>query len=120
MLEPFRTSIVAFVIVWSCVGGAAFAQEAPSRDAAVATEIEHRFSDDRAINAQSVEIVVRDGHVVLTGRVPDEDAKARAEKLAHAVDGVEGVDNRLTAGVGGSQPAAHDGTDIPDRMPGKE
>lgn len=120
MLEPIRTSLLSLVLVSACFGGAAFAQDDSSKDAAVATEIEHRFSDDRAINAQAVAITVRDGNVVLTGRVPDEAAKAHAEKLADAVDGVEHVDNRLTPAVGGSQPAAHDGTTIPERMPGKD
>lgn len=120
MMELVRTSVLALAIVSACCGNAAFAQETPSKDAAVATEIEHRFSEDRAINAQAVEITVRDGTVVLTGRVPDEAAKAHAERLANAVDGVDHVDNRLTPAVGGKQPAAHDGRSIPERMPGSE
>lgn len=117
MLEHVRTPLLVTMIA-AILGGTACAQE-PSTDAAVATKIEHRFSDDRGINAQAIEISVRKGNVVLTGRVPNEDAKERAGRLASAVDGVVRVDNRLTPAVGGAQPVGSDRPGIPDRMPEK-
>jgi osmotically-inducible protein OsmY len=86
-------------------------------DAAIATEIEHRLSADRTINAQQVEIDVRGGVVILRGRVPSEDAKERAETLARAVTGVDEVRNHLTAGTGGREGEGAPGP-IPDQMPG--
>ncbi len=96
------------------------AEETPrpsEADAAIATEIEHRLSADRAINAQLVEIDVRGGVVTLRGRVPNEDAKEHAESLAADVEGVEEVRNHLAVGTGGGTAERAPGP-IPDQMPG--
>jgi osmotically-inducible protein OsmY len=47
-----------------------------------------------------VVIVVKDGDVALTGRVPKLHDKQRAETQAWAINGVRRVDNRLTLGSG--------------------
>ena len=71
----------------------------PSKaDGTAATEIEHRLSADKNVNAQMIEIDVQGGVVTLKGHVPDQDAKDRAEKLAADVPNVKSVRNDITVG----------------------
>lgn len=110
------TAIVA--LFWMLVGPAV-AQTPPATqaDGEVATEIERRLSVDREVNAQNVTIFVRDGVVTLTGRVPGEDVKRRAEGLAAAVPGVTEVRNNIAAGLGGTA-GREPTTTIPEQLPG--
>lgn len=50
---------------------------------------------DGELDARYLRVAVRGGHVVLSGRVADRDAKYLAEDLAASVAGVVDVDNRL-------------------------
>ena len=88
------------------------------KDGQLATEIEKRLSADREVNAQTVEIDVRAGVVTLTGRVPTDDAKERAEKIAKGVDGVDEVHNRLTTATGGVVQSPPEAQPIPEKVPG--
>jgi osmotically-inducible protein OsmY len=88
------------------------------QDGRAATEIERRFSADRSINAQWIDIDVRGGDVRLTGRVTTEEAKLRAGDLAADVEGVDDVRNDLTVGTGGAVRSKHDPGSIPEEMPG--
>lgn len=82
------------------------------QDGAIATEIERRLAADERVNAQTVDIDVRGGIVTLKGRVPDEDAKSRADHVADGVPGVKEVKNELLVG-NPDTPGS-----IPDAMPG--
>ncbi len=108
------------VVLASVLATAATAQESPARsehDAAVATEIEHRLTRDRQVNAQTIDVDVRGGVVTLTGRVTGDAAKQRAEALAAAVPGVTDVRNRIAVSTGGASGGGGPGP-IPERMPG--
>lgn len=111
--------IVAGALVVSVA--TSFAQERTpiptEADGAVATEIEKRLSADREVNAQTVQIDVRAGIVTLTGRVPNDDVKERAEKIARGVDGVHEVHNRLTTGAGGVLQQNPPEMPIPEKVP---
>ena len=111
---------MAAVAVSCLLAGSAVAQSTPvatQADGKVATEIERRLIVDREVNAQNVTIYVRGGVATLTGRVPGEDAKRRAEGLAAGVPGVTEVRNHITAGLGRS---ARPPTAIPEQMPGAD
>jgi hypothetical protein len=88
-------------------------------DQTAATEIEKRLSADELVNAQNVKIVVVDGVATLRGRVPDEEAKRRAEEIAGDVPGVKRVVNEISVGVGGLGDGGGPGP-IPDKVPGRE
>src|SRR6266850_455514 len=108
MLTTRVTTIVAIVALW-LVATSTNAQQRPPQseaDGAVATEIEHRLTRDRQVDAQTIDIDVRGGVVTLSGRVAAEDAKQRAEALAAAVPGVSKVHNEIavSAGVRGGGP----------------
>lgn len=99
-----KIGILGAVLLSALLVSAAGAQQRTpiptEADGVVATEIEKRLSADRTVNAQTVKIDVRGGVVTLTGRVPTEAAKERAEKIAADVAGVTEVHNRISAATG--------------------
>lgn len=116
-----RTTIGILVITFALTGAVASPAQSPpastKTDTAVATEIEHRLSADRDVNAQTIKIEVRGGIVTLSGSAPGEDAKSRAGKLAAAVPGVVDVHNEILVGHPGARDE-HGPASIPDQMPG--
>jgi hypothetical protein len=86
-------------------------------DTALATQIEHKLSADREVNAQAIKIDVRDGVATLTGRVNAPDVKRRAEQVTAAVPGITDVRNQIS--VSGAGLRGEDGAGpIPEAMPG--
>jgi hypothetical protein len=121
MREIRRNSAVVIAVVIALlifVGSLAAEPPAPVEDdAAVATEIERRLARDPEVNAQTIEIEVRDGVTTLTGRVGNDAVKERAQKVTAAVPGVTAVHNRIVAEGAGLRGEAGPGP-IPDQMPG--
>lgn len=116
MRTNIRTTISSIVLAATLACTAVADAQTPvvpsDADGAAATEIEHRLSADKNVNAQMIEIDVRGGVATLKGRVPDEAAKARAEKLAADVPNVKSVRNDITVGH-------PDAPDLPvDKVPG--
>lgn len=64
-------------------------------DARIVDELSKRLSADAAIDASRIEVVSRDGAVILKGDVTTSAARAHAEEVAHAVAGVSQVENHL-------------------------
>jgi len=64
-------------------------------DASLQTKIDKAFADDPNVSAASVDALVVNGRVKLTGTVSSDAVKQRAERLAYAVKGVLGVDNKI-------------------------
>jgi hypothetical protein len=81
-----------------CLAGAALAAEtgsaAAQRDNRIEKRIETRIERDRQLRQHAIEVQVNDGMATLTGTVPSEAARARAERLAR-VKGVTEVDNQI-------------------------
>lgn len=71
-----------------------------SDDATLQTKIDKAFADDPAVSAAVVNATVVNGRVQLSGTVNSNAVKQRAERLAYAVKGVLGVDNRITVTAG--------------------
>jgi hypothetical protein len=67
---------------------------APS-SADVESDITSKLLDDQDLRSYSVDVKVSGGIATLSGRVPYEDLKARAEKVAKTVKGVHGVVNNI-------------------------
>jgi hypothetical protein len=119
--DIMRTTIgiltTTFALAWAVASPAQSPPVPTESDTAVATEIEHRLSADREVNAQMIKIDVRGGIVTLSGSAPGEDAKSGAGKLAAAVPGVVDVHNEIAVG----DPGVHDEHGpgpIPEQMPG--
>ena len=66
-------------------------------DAEIAHEVWQRLNEHASLDASGVDVRVKDGRVMLEGRVADEPARHVAELIADAAPGVRGVVNRLTA-----------------------
>jgi hypothetical protein len=71
-------------------------------DASLQQKIDKAFADDPDISAATVDATVVNGRVSLLGTVSSDAIKRRAERLAYAVKGVLGVDNKIV--VSGATP----------------
>ena len=77
------------------------APAAPANDdATLQTKIDKAFADDPSVSTVSIDATVVNGRVKLSGTVSSDAVKQRAERLAYAVKGVLGVDNKITVTAG--------------------
>lgn len=65
-------------------------------DAAITASVNADLAKDPDLSALKINVDTSNGHVVLRGTAPSDDAKQRAAKLASNVKGVTSVDNELT------------------------
>jgi osmotically-inducible protein OsmY len=88
--------------------GAADTNAQPANDMAVASLVERRIQNEMAgPESSNIDVQVADGVATLTGSVPDESAKEKAEDVAEDVDGVDRVENQIVvaAVTGGARRA---------------
>ncbi len=64
-------------------------------DAGITTSVNAELAKDSTLSALKIDVDTAGGKVVLRGTAPSTDARERATRLAQAVKGVTGVDNRL-------------------------
>ncbi|MFL6332232.1 MAG: BON domain-containing protein [Pyrinomonadaceae bacterium] len=69
-------------------------------DASLQTKIDKAFADDPAVSTAVIDATVVNGRVRLSGTVNSDAVKQRAERLAYAVKGVLGVDNKIVVSAG--------------------
>jgi hyperosmotically inducible protein len=69
-------------------------------DATLQTKIEKAFADDSAVSTAVIDTAVVNGRVRLSGTVNSDAVRQRAERLAYAVKGVLGVDNKIVVSAG--------------------
>jgi hypothetical protein len=69
-------------------------------DAAITAAINAALVRDEELSPMDVDVDTVGGRVALTGKVPSEAARERAETIASRIDGVVAVDNRLTVSAG--------------------
>jgi osmotically-inducible protein OsmY len=81
--------------VGSAIKNAGNAAVASVDDAAITASVTQALAKDGELNASRIEVQTRGGVVHLAGQAPSAAAKARAGKLAGAVQGVSAVDNAL-------------------------
>jgi len=74
-------------------------QPAAAPAAPTSTELEidvnSKLLDDQDLRSSSIDVKVSGGTAILSGRVPSEDLKRRAEKLAKSVKGIRSVINNI-------------------------
>ena len=75
-----------------------FAQKASSADDQIDFKVRTRLAGDADVKGGALDVTVKDGVVILKGRVDTEKGKLKATKLAKKVKGVKQVDNELTVG----------------------
>jgi hypothetical protein len=71
-----------------------FAKTAPS-SASVEIELTSRLQNDEELRPYAIFVKVTGATAILSGHVPDEDLRKRAEKLATAVKGVQSIINDI-------------------------
>lgn len=64
-------------------------------DARISEDIHDRLTDDDDLDASTIQVLVKDGEVTLSGKVADRVDKHRAEHIAESISGVEHVQNNL-------------------------
>jgi osmotically-inducible protein OsmY len=70
------------------------AQGSPSDDR-IYDEVRRKLALDVDVNGGGLDVIVKNGAVILRGRVHSNKAKEKAQKLAKKVKGVVSVDNQL-------------------------
>ncbi len=76
------------------------ASNAPIPDQLLVDDVIRALSDEADIDAGEILIQVQDGHVILSGDVPERAMKLRAERLVATLPGVAGVRNLLNVDDG--------------------
>jgi hypothetical protein len=97
-----KTSHRGSVRLGACVTALALAsalacnrQETLRSDAAISTEVETQLALQQDLSGAQIQASALNGRVTLTGTVPSEKAKERAEDVAEDVNGVSRVENQL-------------------------
>ena len=83
-------------------GGAASGTVDATQNAALTAKVKTAFGADPTVSALAINVDTSgDGVVTLTGEVASDAAKAKAEEIAKATEGVKSVVNNLTVKSGG-------------------
>ena len=69
-------------------------------DETIRLAVMDRLQHEPKLDERGMMVEVKDGHVNLKGKADTEEEKARAEKVAAGVAGVNGVENHLHVGLG--------------------
>jgi len=69
-----------------------------SQDDRITDQVRMRLAGDPDVKGGALDVTVKDGEVVIKGRVDTEKGKNKASKLAKKVKGVKAVDNELSVG----------------------
>lgn len=64
-------------------------------DITVQRNVDKKISDDTALTAAGITVIVLDGKATLSGTVNSADLKSRAERLVNSVKGVKRIDNQI-------------------------
>jgi hyperosmotically inducible protein len=67
-------------------------------DDRITDQVRMRLAGDPDVKGGALEVTVKDGEVVMKGRVDTEKGKNKATKIAKKVKGVKAVDNELAVG----------------------
>jgi len=71
---------------------------ASTEDDRIMDQVRMRLAGDQDVKGGALEVSVKDGQVVIKGRVDTEKGKNKATHLAKKVKGVKSVDNQLSVG----------------------
>ena len=83
------------LLIATILAGALTLSAQPKSDDRIYDEVRLKLAGDVAVNGGAIDVDVKDGAVVLKGKVRTEKARQRAEKLAGKVKGVKSVNNQL-------------------------
>jgi osmotically-inducible protein OsmY len=90
-----RAFVGALVALTLMAGSPFLADAGKAEDAKITSKVKTKLTSERVKNLVSVNVDTKDGVVHLKGTVPNEQAKAEAERLAKDTEGVVSVTNDL-------------------------
>ena len=90
-----RALLGALIALTLVAGSPYLANAGKAEDATITTKVKTKLTGDRVKNLVAVNVDTKDGVVHLKGTVPNEQAKAEAERLAKDTDGVISVKNDI-------------------------
>ena len=90
-----RALLGVFVALTLVAASPVLVDAGKAEDAMITPKVKTKLTTDRAKNLVSVNVDTKDGVVHLKGTVPNDQAKAEAERLAKDTDGVLSVTNDL-------------------------
>jgi osmotically-inducible protein OsmY len=91
-------TLLALLLFFSFTVPAIRAGQKSGSDDRIFDQVRMRLATDADVKGGNFDVTVKDGVVVLKGRVDTEKGKNRASKLAKKVKGVKQVDNELVVG----------------------
>jgi hyperosmotically inducible protein len=68
-------------------------------DAGITAKVKAALLAEKGVDGMRIDVDTSQGNVTLTGKVPDPAQVERATQIARGIDGVKGVDNKLTVGA---------------------
>ncbi len=94
-----KRTLQILVLAAACFSSVAAPQDKPStNDDRIIDQVRMKLATDADVKGGDLDVQVKDGAVVLKGKVDTDRAKRKAETLAKKVKGVKSVDNELTVG----------------------
>jgi osmotically-inducible protein OsmY len=73
-------------------------QKNGNADDRISDQVRMRLATDADVKGGALDVTVKDGAVLIKGRVDNEKGKSKATRLAKKVKGVKSVDNELAIG----------------------
>ncbi|MFB3825727.1 MAG: BON domain-containing protein [Bryobacteraceae bacterium] len=89
---------IAFLLVLGLVLPAFAAEKPAPSDDALIDLVRRKLASDPVVKGGALEVDVKQGVVLMRGKVETQKQKERAAKLARKVKGVKGVTNELVVG----------------------
>jgi osmotically-inducible protein OsmY len=94
-LKRILLPLVLFFTLAITFAQPALPADKPVTDDFLSDTIRTKLAADQVVKGGAIEVVVKDGAVILKGTVEDEKQKSKAEKIAKKVNGVKSVSNQI-------------------------
>jgi osmotically-inducible protein OsmY len=93
--------LACLLLLAGTLAQSAFSGQQPAvatEDDRIIDQVRMRLAGDPDVKGGALDVTVKDGEVVIKGRVDTDKGKSKATKLAKKVKGVKSVDNELSVG----------------------
>jgi osmotically-inducible protein OsmY len=94
-LKRILPPLVLFFTLAITFAPPALPADKPVTDDFLSDTIRTKLAADQVVKGGAIEVIVKDGAVILKGTVEDDKQKSKAEKIAKKVNGVKSVSNQL-------------------------
>jgi osmotically-inducible protein OsmY len=95
-LKRILTRFVLFFTLAAALVATALAERKPITDDFLVDTIRSKLAADPVVKGGAIEVICKDGAVILKGAVEEDRQKSKAEKIAKRVSGVKSVTNEIT------------------------